>query len=81
MNAIQRRYEYQADAFATKNGYGPQLKTALVKLEVENASSLSNHWLVSLVRDKWEWLQLLICSHPSLADRCTRVSEEEKKLD
>ena len=81
MNAIQRRYEYQADAFATKNGYGPQLKTALVKLEVENASSLSNHWLVSLVRDKCGWMRLLICSHPSLADRCPRVSEEEKKLD
>ena len=56
MHAIQRRYEYQADAFAAKSGYGQQLKTALVKLEVENASSLSNHWLVSLVRDRQGWV-------------------------
>ena len=52
MNVVSRRAEYQADAFATKHGYGHQLKTALTKLEIENASAIKNHWLVSLIKDR-----------------------------
>lgn len=52
MNVVSRRAEYQADAFATKHGYGYQLKTALTKLEVENASAIKNHWLVSLIKGR-----------------------------
>ena len=48
MNVVSRR----ADAFATKHGYGHQLKTALTKLEVENASAIKNHWLVSLIKGR-----------------------------
>ena len=56
MNTISRKYEYQADRFATEHGYGHHLKVALTKLNVENSSSIASHWLVSLVRN----------SHPSL---------------
>ena len=41
VNAISRKYEYQADAFAVEQGYGLDLKIALTKLNVENASSVS----------------------------------------
>ena len=52
MNVVSRRAEYQDDTFATKHGYGHQLKTALTKLEIENASAIKNHWLVSLIKDR-----------------------------
>lgn len=69
MNAISRKYEYQADAFAVEQGYGLDLKIALTKLNVENASSLSYHWLVDMVRS----------SHPSFVERCEAISALEKK--
>ena len=70
MNTISRKYEYQADRFATEHGYGHHLKVALTKLNVENSSSIASHWLVSLVRN----------SHPSLLERCVAISAVEKKL-
>ncbi|CBK20191.2 CaaX prenyl protease [Blastocystis hominis] len=69
VNVVSRRQEDQADAFATELGYGKELKTALVKLNVENASTLKVHWLVSMLRN----------SHPSLLERCKHISEVEKK--
>lgn len=54
VNVVSRRQEDQADAFATELGYGKELKTALVKLNVENASTLKVHWLVSMLRNRWE---------------------------
>ncbi|KAK8828129.1 hypothetical protein WA538_002642 [Blastocystis sp. DL] len=69
VNAISRKYEYQADAFAVEQGYGLDLKIALTKLNVENASSLSCHWLVDMVRS----------SHPSFVERCKAISALEKK--
>lgn len=70
MNAISRKYEYQADRFATEHGYGHHLKVALTKLNVENSSSIASHWLVSLVRN----------SHPSLRERCMSIAAMEKRL-
>lgn len=52
MNILSRRFEYEADAFAANLGYGHYLKLALVKLNVENASSLKSHWLVSMIRHR-----------------------------
>ena len=69
VNAIYRKYEYQADAFAEEQGYGLDLNIALTKLNVENASSLSCHWLVDMVRS----------SHPSFVERCKAISALEKK--
>ena len=54
VNVVSRRQENQADAFAAELGYGKELKTALVKLNVENASTLKVHWLVSMLRNRWE---------------------------
>ena len=51
---LSRWQEDQADAFAAKLGFGTELKTALVKLNVENASTLKTHWLVSMLRNRWE---------------------------
>lgn len=69
MNMVSRKYEYQADAFATQHGYGHHLKVALTKLNVENSSCIASHWFVSLVRN----------SHPSLLERCVAISAVEKK--
>ena len=68
-NFESRKHEYQADAFAVKMGYGHQLNIALTKLNIENASSFTSHWLVSLVRN----------SHPTFVERCRAISELEKK--
>jgi len=35
---ISRRYEFQADNFATKLGHGEPLKAALLKLQKDNLS-------------------------------------------
>jgi len=42
-NAISRKYEYQADAFAKKNYSGKALIDALIKLSVKNLSNLTPH--------------------------------------
>lgn len=49
---MSRRQEDQADAFAAELGFGMELRTALVKLNVENASTLKVHWLVSMLRNR-----------------------------
>lgn len=53
MHSFSRRYEYQADAYAVKFGYGHHLQVALTKLEVENAMSFKTHWLVSLFKHEY----------------------------
>lgn len=69
MNTISRKYEYQADRFATEHGYGHHLKVALTK-RMWRTVFHSIPWLVSLVRN----------SHPSLLERCVAISAVEKKL-
>lgn len=80
MNMFSRKYEYEADEFAARLGYGHHLQVSLTKLEVENSMNFKRHWLVSLFRDRscFDWD--LMDSHPSFAERCSRMNEVEKKM-
>lgn len=40
MNVLSRRYEFQADAFAQNLGYSEELAKSLIKLQVQNLSTM-----------------------------------------
>lgn len=62
-NAISRKMEYQADAFANKYGYGESLISGLKKLSAENLSNLTPHPTYVFVN----------YSHPTLFQRVKKI--------
>lgn len=40
MNVLSRRYEFEADAFARNLGYSADLAKSLIKLQVQNLSTM-----------------------------------------
>lgn len=65
MNALTRKYEYEADEFACSLGpsYAAQLSSALIKLQNQNLSSPWVDWLYSA----WNH------SHPTLLERLSAM--------
>lgn len=63
-NALSRRFEYAADAFAAENGYGDALITGLKKLEKANFGCLNPHPV----------LVKLYYSHPTTSQRIERLT-------
>ncbi|GME80963.1 unnamed protein product [Ambrosiozyma monospora] len=70
MNLLSRTYEYQADAYATKLGYGKELKVSLITLHKENLSALNVDWLYSAYS----------YNHPHLTERINYIDEVEQEL-
>ena len=66
-NRISRRHEYEADAFAAREGYGEALISALKKLNKDSLSNLNPH---PLIVD-------LEYSHPTLSQRIEAIRENE----
>ena len=62
-NAISRRAEYRADAYATEHGHGETLISGLKKLASHGLSNLTPHPLVV-------WFSY---SHPTLAQRIRAI--------
>lgn len=62
-NALSRKHEYEADAFAAKEGYGEDLISALKKLSKESLSDINPDPLIV----KLEY------SHPTLSQRITAI--------
>ena len=60
---LSRRHEYQADAFAAKEGYGEMLISALKRLHKEALSEINPHPVKVL----------LYYSHPTLSQRITAI--------
>jgi len=56
---LSRKFEFQADRFATDLGYAPQLSSGLVKMFKENSATLTPDWLYAACR----------YSHPPLRER------------
>jgi len=59
MNILSRRYEFQADAFAVKLGYSTELARSLIKLQIQNLSTMDADWLYASYH----------FSHPILPER------------
>ncbi len=66
-NAISRKFEYQADAFATKNGLADSMISGLVKLSEKSLSNLNPHPLYVFFN----------YSHPPLLARWTAMKQGE----
>jgi len=63
-NVLSRKFEYQADAFAAKHGYAPQLESGLKKLTATSLGNLMPHPLYVFFH----------YSHPTLYQRIKRLA-------
>lgn len=59
MNILSRKYEFQADAFARKLGYSTELAKSLIKLQIQNLSTMDADWAYATYH----------FSHPHLSER------------
>ncbi|XWS32137.1 hypothetical protein CRYUN_Cryun23aG0135300 [Craigia yunnanensis] len=71
LNLVSRSFEFQADAFAKKLGYGAALRVGLVKLQEENLSAMNTD----------PWYSAYHYSHPPLVERLGAIDEPDKKED
>ena len=69
MTALSRRFEFQADRFAFDLGRAAPLKSALVKLNVDNLGFPVSDWLYST----WHF------SHPPLVERLRALDVAAKR--
>lgn len=67
-NKISRTFEYQADAFAAKEGYGDALISALKKLSRDSLTNLNPHPFVVALEH----------SHPTLSQRIDAIAKIDK---
>ncbi|KAI0514383.1 peptidase family M48-domain-containing protein [Xylaria bambusicola] len=59
MNIMSRRFEFQADSFARNLGYKAELASSLIKLQVQNLSTMDADWMYASYH----------FSHPILSER------------
>jgi len=59
MNILSRRFEFQADAFADDLGYNTELSRSLIKLQIQNLSTMDADWMFASYN----------FSHPILSER------------
>jgi STE24 endopeptidase len=59
MNILSRRYEFQADEFAQGLGYSTKLASSLIKLQIQNLSTMDADWMYASYH----------FSHPILTER------------
>ena len=62
-NALSRKHEYEADAFAAKEGYGEDLISSLKKLSKESLSDINPDPLIVTLE----------YAHPTLSQRITAI--------
>lgn len=70
MNILSRKFEFEADKFAMDLGYKKELARSLIKLQVQNLSTMDADWMYASYH----------FSHPILAERLKGlgwVSESE----
>ena len=63
MNILSRRYEFQADEFAQKLGYSTELARSLIKLQIQNLSTMDADWMYASYH----------FSHPILSERLSAL--------
>ena len=65
-NSISRKFEYEADSFASKEGYGDALISSLKKLSQDSLTNLNPHPFVVKMEH----------SHPTLSQRISSIQKE-----
>ncbi|KAG9925679.1 CAAX prenyl protease 1, partial [Aureobasidium melanogenum] len=71
MNIMTRKMEFEADNFSLKLGYSAELASSLIKLQIQNLSSMDADWMYSSFH----------YSHPILTERLKAVGwTSEKKV-
>ncbi|RKF61223.1 CAAX prenyl protease 1 [Erysiphe neolycopersici] len=63
MNILSRRYEFQADNFAKDLGYSKDLARSLIKLQIQNLSTMDADWIYASYH----------FSHPILTERLDAI--------
>ena len=66
MNVLSRRYEFEADAFARGLGYRTELARSLIKLQIQNLSTMDADWVFASYH----------FSHPILTERLKALGWE-----
>lgn len=59
MNILSRKYEFEADNFAQGLGYQAELARSLIKLQIQNLSTMDADWMYASYH----------FSHPILSER------------
>jgi STE24 endopeptidase len=59
MNILSRKYEFEADEFAQNLGYSTELARSLIKLQIQNLSTMDADWMYASYH----------FSHPILSER------------
>ena len=59
MNILSRKFEFEADAFAVNLGYKKELAKSLIKLQIQNLSTMDAYWMYASYH----------YSHPILPER------------
>ncbi|KAK1770447.1 peptidase family M48-domain-containing protein [Phialemonium atrogriseum] len=72
MNILSRRFEFQADAFARGLGYSADLAKSLIKLQIQNLSTMDADWMFASYH----------FSHPILSERLKALDwQATEKVD
>ncbi|KAL9627799.1 MAG: hypothetical protein Q9204_006324 [Flavoplaca sp. TL-2023a] len=73
MNILSRKFEFEADEFAVRLGYSTELAKSLIKLQIQNLSTMDADWMYASYH----------FSHPILPERLGALgwSSREKKAD
>lgn len=69
LNLVSRAFEFQADGFAKKLGYGAHLRAGLIKLQEENLSAMNTD----------PWYSAYHYSHPPLVERLAALDGSDEK--
>jgi len=69
MNIISRKFEFEADAFAKKLGFGPQLSSGLIKINIENLGNMNPD----------PWYSIYHYTHPPLLERLKGIDAKKSE--
>jgi len=69
MNVLSRKFEFEADKFALDLGYKTQLAKSLIKLQIQNLSTMDADWMYASYH----------YSHPILAERLGALGWQSDK--
>jgi STE24 endopeptidase len=71
MNVLSRKFEFEADKFAKELGYESELARSLIKLQVQNLSTMDADWMYASYH----------YSHPILAERLAALGWKSSKAE